>query len=344
MNDEILTLSMYFAERERRDGRFLAETLLDLLDERGVNTSVMLRGIAGLGSANIARSDRSLSLSEDSPVSIAAVDTPDRISSLAGDVVSTVDRGMITVQRGRFGHGSTPALGGDVRLSLYLARRQRIAGAPGYVAVCDALHRLGFAAAEVLLGVDGTVAGERRKARFFSRNAEVPLVVVGVGSGAQAAAALEELRALVPEPLFTVEPVLVCKSRGGALAVPGDVTGPEPFRRLTVRTAEDTHHEGRPIHRALIQRLKEYGHSSGATVLRGIWGFHGGEEPHGDGFPQLTRHVPVSTVIVGAAATVTAIYPIVDELTGRDGLVTCEAVHGMLTRLGDQSVGELGLN
>ena len=304
----------------------------------------MLRGIAGLGPANIARSDRSLSLSEDSPVSIAAVDTPDRISSLAGDVAAMIDRGMITVQRGHVGQGPTPALRGDVRLSLYLGRRQRIAGAPGYVAVCDALHRLGFTAAEVLLGVDGTVAGQRRTARFFSRNAEVPLVVVGVGSGARAATALDELRALVREPLFTVEPVLVCKSRGEALAVPGDVTGPEPFRRLTVRTAEDTHHEGRPIHRALIQRLKDYGHSSGATVLRGIWGFHGGEDPHGDRFPQLTRHVPVSTVIVGTAANITDIYPIVDELTGRDGLVMCEAVPGMVTRHGDQSVGELGLD
>lgn len=340
MNDEVLTLTAYFAERERRDGHFLAETMLNLLDDRGVNTSVMLRGIAGLGPAEIARTDRSLTLSEDPPVAIAAVDTPGQISALADDLAAMIDSGMMTVQRGRlraFGHT------GAVRLSLYLGRRQRIATAPGYVAVCHALHRLGFAGAEVLLGVDGTVAGERRKARFFSRNTEVPLIVAGVGSPLQAAAAIDELRALVPALLFTVEPVLVCKSSGRALAVPGDLTGPEPFRRLTVRTAEDTPYDGWPIHRALIQRLKEYGHSSGATVLRGIWGFHGGEAPHGDRFPRLTRHVPVSSVIVGTSENVAAIYPIVDRLTGRDGLVTCEVVPGMLTRHHGQRVGGLGL-
>ena len=67
----------YLAERERAGGRFLADAMLDLFGARGVATSVMLRGIASFGPRNIVRTDESLSLSEDLPVTIAAVDTPE---------------------------------------------------------------------------------------------------------------------------------------------------------------------------------------------------------------------------------------------------------------------------
>ena len=51
---EILTLTAYFAERERHGGRFLAEELLDRYDQRSIATSVMLRGIASFGPAHVA--------------------------------------------------------------------------------------------------------------------------------------------------------------------------------------------------------------------------------------------------------------------------------------------------
>ncbi|PRC45685.1 hypothetical protein C6A85_93905, partial [Mycobacterium sp. ITM-2017-0098] len=82
---EILTLTAYFAERERSQGRFLAEALLDVFEDRRIATSVMLRGIASFGPANVMRSDRSLSLSEDPPVTITAVDTAERITALADE-------------------------------------------------------------------------------------------------------------------------------------------------------------------------------------------------------------------------------------------------------------------
>ena len=55
------------------------------------------------------------------------------------------------------------------------------------------LHRHGVAGATVLLGVDGTAHGERRRARFFGGNAGVPLMVISVGEEDALAAALPEL-------------------------------------------------------------------------------------------------------------------------------------------------------
>ena len=54
---------------------------------------------------------------------------------------------------------------------------------PAFVAVCDLLYRRGIAGATALLGVDGTTRGQRERAAFFGRNAEVPMMVIAVGSG-----------------------------------------------------------------------------------------------------------------------------------------------------------------
>jgi PII-like signaling protein len=61
-------------------------------------------------------------------------------------------------------------------------------------------------------------------------------------------------------------------------------------------------------------------------VLRGLWGFHDGRAPHGDRLLQLSRHVPVTTVIVDTPDSIAASFEIVDEVTAERGLVTSEMV------------------
>lgn len=323
---DTVTLTAYFAERQRSGDRFLADAILDLYDERQIATSVMLRGIASFGPTQVIRSDRSLSLSEDPPVTITAVDTAARIGAVAGEVAALVGRGVLTLERGRPpARAENP--GGTVRLSLHLGRRHRIGGQPGYVAVCDLLHRHGFVGAQAYLGVDGTVAGRRCRARFFGRNADVPLSVVGVGTAAQAATVIDELGASLPEARLTVDPITVCRNDGRTLA---DRPTAGAYQALEVHTSESSLVDGRPIHRALIQRLKESDHASGATALRAIWGFQAPDRPHGDRFVQMTRHVPVTTVMIDTASNIAATYPIVEELTRSAGLVTVRALNGML--------------
>jgi PII-like signaling protein len=48
---------------------------------------------------------------------------------------------------------------------------------------------------------------------------------------------------------------------------------------LVCTSAQASHH-GQPVHRALVRRLRSSG-VRGATVLRGMWGFHGETAPHG---------------------------------------------------------------
>jgi PII-like signaling protein len=106
VNDQYLKLTTYFAERLRCDGRFLADALLDLYGESAVATSVVLRGIASFGPHHELRSDQSLSMSEDSPIAIAAVDRADKIAPLADRAVAMTSRGLVTLERARLLIGS----------------------------------------------------------------------------------------------------------------------------------------------------------------------------------------------------------------------------------------------
>jgi PII-like signaling protein len=302
---------------------------------------------------HIIRSDQSLTLSEDPPVAVAAVDTEPAVTALLDDVIGMTTRGLITLERARLLTGDLADTrlsdgGGAVKLTIYVGRRRRVDGEPALYAVCDLLHRHHFAGASVFLGVDGTAAGRRRRAHFFSRNVDVPLMIVAVGSVEQARQVLPKLGSLMDQPLVTLERVQVCKRDGKLIARPPalpavDADGREVRQKLMIYTSESTRHDGVPIHRALIRRLWESGTASGATVLRGIWGFHGDHEPHGDKLIQFGRQVPVTTIIVDTPDSIARSFDIVEEVTGTHGLVTCEMVPALLMLDGGRRQGSLDL-
>lgn len=353
MNQQCLKLTAYFGERQRAvaDGAppsFLADAMLDLFAKRDVATSVVLRGIASFGLDRVLRSDASLSLSEDPPLAVAAVDVESKIRSLVADVAAMTRNGLVTLERAQLisGRADTATLGdartgdaknGDAKnadatkLTVYVGRQERVGGVRAHYAVCDLLYRHGFAGATAFLGVDGTAHGQRYRAGFFSRNINVPLMIVGIGTAEQAAAATAELVALLPTPLLTVERVGLCKRDGALFGRPEqlpaiDENGRPVWQKLMVHTSEATKHDGLPIHRALVRRLLQSKTAQGTTVLRGIWGFHGDHKPHGDKLFQLARHVPVVTIIVDTPESIARSFEIVDELTAHHGLVTSELV------------------
>jgi PII-like signaling protein len=95
--------------------------------------------------------------------------------------------------------------------------------------------------------------------------------------------------------------------------------------KLTVYTSEAARHDGHPVHRAIIQSLNSAG-ISGATTVRGIWGYHGDHAPHGEHFPRQAHHVPVVTTVIAAAEQVSAAFDAIDPHTAERGLVTAETV------------------
>ncbi len=336
-----LKLTAYFGERSRvatAAEPLLADELLRLAGRHRIAASVLLRGIQGFGARHSQRTDRLLTLSEDLPLAAIAVDEAERIRALAAELRALgafARRGLLTLERvepvhpdrieGRAQDPPSAAAADEVLLTVYLGRHERSGGTPSFLAACELLREHGVAGATVLLGVDGTLHGERHRARFFGGNAGVPLALVSVGPAEPIAAALRSLNALLAQPLFTLERVRVCKRDGHTLRGPHTPADAAHGMRqkLTVVVSEAAHHERRSIYLELVRRLRAGG-AAGATSLRGIWGFHGDHAPHGDRLFSLRRHVPVLTLAIDSPERIAALYPIVDELTGERGLVTSE--------------------
>jgi PII-like signaling protein len=336
VDDDCLKLTTYFGEHDRTPDGLLGDALMGIYGEHGAQASILLRGAEGFGRLNHLHTDRLLSLSEDLPVVSIVIDRRERIETMLGPVMQIKRRGLVTLERARLLSGDIgvvalpETLDEATKLTVYLGRLERVYRTPAYMAICDLLYRRGIAGASVLLGVDGTRGGHRSRAKFVGRNADVPMMIIAVGSGEQIGKVLPELGGLLHDPLLTLERVRVCKRDGELLAEPHELPrtdehGLAMWQKLMIYTSHSAIHDRQPLHLAIVHRLRE-ADAAGATCLRGIWGFHGDHAPHGDKFLQIRRHVPVCTIVIDTPERISRSFAIVDELTATQGLVTSEMV------------------
>jgi PII-like signaling protein len=331
-----LKLTTYFEERDRTGDRFLADALFDVYERHAMRTSVLLRGAAGFGERHRLHTDRRLTLSENLPAVSIAVDARERIEGALPDVVRVATSGLVTLERAELAHNRfdeirlSDAPGSSLKLTLYGGRGVRAGGEAGYVAAVEALRAAGVNGATVLLAVDGTLHGERRRARFLGRNAGVPLIVLAVGDAAGIVSALPAVARLVEEPVATLERVRICKSEGAHLSEPHaapehDPAGLPVRQKLMVHLREQDHWHGRPLYAELVRRLYVNG-AAGVTVLRGVRGFSGSGETIADSAFRIRRNVPVHAVIVDTPGRIQRLWPVIDSMTYEHGVVTSELV------------------
>jgi PII-like signaling protein len=333
MAQDAIKLSVYLGERDRVGGRLAADAVLDVFARRRVRASVLLRGIEGFGIKHRLLSDRTLTSSEDLPLLATALDAPERIDAVLEQVRRVSPHGLITLERAQL-LGEAPdarALSDEqtVKLTIYLGRHEQAAGAPAYRAAMACLHRHGVDGAIVQLGLDGTVRGERRRARFLARNCGVPMTLTSVGERRALSRALPELARPLERATMTLERVQVCKRDGVLLGPPlqppDAVGGLAYWQKLVVYTGERAQHGHQPLYSALMRSLRREG-AAGATALRGVWGYSGEHRPHGERFWSLARHAPVTVVLIDTPANTRRWFAIVDEATRETGLVTSELV------------------
>jgi PII-like signaling protein len=331
-----IKLTTYFEERDRTGDRFLADALFDVYERHAMHTSVLLRGVAGFGEHHRLHTDRLLTLSENLPAVSIAVDTPERIERAMPEVLGAASSGLVTLEHTKMATEPLDQVkfaeppGTILKLTLYGGRGVRAGGAAGYVAAVNALREAGMTGATVLLGVDGTLHGQRRRARFFARNSGVPLMVLAVGEARSIESALPTLARLLDEPIATIERVRLCKAEGVHLSDPHtaperDRTGLPLWQKIVVHAEEQDHANGRPLYAELVRRLQVNG-AAGVSVLRGVRGFHGERETVADGWLTIRRNVPVHAVIVDTPGMIQRLWPMIDGVTHEHGVVTSELV------------------
>ncbi len=328
MSGDALRLTAVFGERDQVHGRTLSDVALDRFARDGLATSALLRGLSGFGPRRGLRTDSLLTLSEDLPLTAVAVDAPERIEPLAAWLAPLLPGGLLTVEATRLVDGPPGALAGDVRLTVHVGRRERVGRRSAARAVVDVAHAHGVSGATVLLGVDGTVRGERRRAALLGRNADVPIVVDAIGGGEAVRAAAAELGGMLTRPRMTIDDgVTLLKRDGRGLAAPppDDHDGGR-WARIAVYASEVSRSaDGAPLHVALVRALGAAG-APGTTALRGVWGYHGDHAPHGDRLLALRRRVPVVAFAVDRADALRERWDVVDAVTAETGLVTWERI------------------
>lgn len=131
-----------------------------------------------------------------------AVDIGPNIEAVLDQTLELNLPGLVTLEQARLLSGEIePAgIGGDAgesaRLTVYFGRRDNVRGVPAFEVICELLYRREIGGATAFLGVDGTAHGRRQQARSFSRNADLPVMVVAGGSGDRIGMMLPELAGL----------------------------------------------------------------------------------------------------------------------------------------------------
>jgi uncharacterized protein len=91
-------LSIYIGESDRWHGAELFIAILELLKVEKLAGATVLRGVAGFGAHSHIHTAAILRLSEDLPICIQVVDTPEKIAHAIQLVSPMVIEGLITVQ------------------------------------------------------------------------------------------------------------------------------------------------------------------------------------------------------------------------------------------------------
>jgi hypothetical protein len=91
-------LRIFIGESDRWHGRPLYQAIVERVREEGLAGATVVRGIEGFGADSHLHTSRILRLSEDLPVVIELVDTPERIDAVLPLLDEMVEEGMVTVE------------------------------------------------------------------------------------------------------------------------------------------------------------------------------------------------------------------------------------------------------
>jgi PII-like signaling protein len=169
VDDDCIRLTSYFRERQRAEGRAIADALTGLYASREVAASIVLRGTEGLSAAT------------------AVSPRPD-MGTLLSQVVELAGPGLVTVEQARLLTGDIDPVwlgeqpGEATMLTIHCGRQDHVYQVPAFEAVCELLYRHGIAGACVLPGTGGTLRGRRRHLHPYRHDDDAPVMVIAVGS------------------------------------------------------------------------------------------------------------------------------------------------------------------
>ena len=92
-------LRIFIGESDRREGMPLYEWIVRRAREQGLAGATVLRGIEGFGAHSRIHTAKLLRLSEDLPIVVEIVDTPERIEGFLPLLDDAIPEGLATLER-----------------------------------------------------------------------------------------------------------------------------------------------------------------------------------------------------------------------------------------------------
>jgi PII-like signaling protein/CBS-domain-containing membrane protein len=260
---------VYLSEADRSEGRPLDRALIDLLRRSGARGAIAFRGVEGFGASRRLHADLLVDVAPELPVVVEWIDGPDTVRRLLPAVAALAAGATITVDalqasareplagsaasEGGAERGGTDMEGTEQarRVRIYLGQDDRAAGRPAHLAVVEHLRARNARGATVLGGIEGFGAeGEIHGTHLAELGRRLPIVVEWVDRADVVAGLLDEIRALVPAALVTVEDTAVVQHPPAQVR---DV--PRGLRARDVMTRDVVSVErGTPL-RALVERM-----------------------------------------------------------------------------------------
>jgi PII-like signaling protein len=99
MEGEGKLLRLFIGESDTWHGKPLYQAIVERVRAEGLAGATVIRGIEGFGADSHLHTSRILRLSEDLPVVIEIVDTPERIDRVVPLLDEMVGEGMLTLER-----------------------------------------------------------------------------------------------------------------------------------------------------------------------------------------------------------------------------------------------------
>ncbi len=96
LSGQAVLLRVFIGETDRHDGRLLYEEIVRKANALNIAGATVLRGMMGYGARSRVHTAKLLRLSEDLPVVIELVDTPDKLAPLEEYLDEVVDEGLVT--------------------------------------------------------------------------------------------------------------------------------------------------------------------------------------------------------------------------------------------------------
>ena len=94
-------LRIFIGESDRYEGRPLYEAIVHVARQHGMAGATVLRGLMGFGAHSRLHTAKILRLSEDLPIVVEIVDSPEKIAELLPEFDKMIDEGLVTLERVR---------------------------------------------------------------------------------------------------------------------------------------------------------------------------------------------------------------------------------------------------